>query len=149
MSRGWANASACRLQITLYCAFLCHIVSLQYLSMSSLHRLTGLPCRIFLSYGPQVVTREVRRLSLRRLICPAQDHFSFLTVLIISMTLVLSLDIDLTNNLSDEADLNMKREDHSPELTRFSGSHVYELARYRTSCLQHVLLWVCSLRVNY
>ena len=91
MSRGWAKASACRLQITLSCAFLCHIVSLQYLSRSSLHRLAGLPCRLFLSYGLQVVTREVHRSSLRRLICPAQDHFIFLTVLIISMTFVLSL----------------------------------------------------------
>ena len=61
------------------------------LSRSSLHRLTGLPCCIFLSHGLQVVTREVHRLSLRRLICPAQDHFIFLTVLIISMTFVLSL----------------------------------------------------------
>ena len=34
----------------------------------------------FLSYGLQVMTREVHRLSLRRLICPAQDHFSFLSV---------------------------------------------------------------------
>ena len=76
MSHGWAKASACRLQITLYCAVLCHIVSLQYLSRSSLLRLAGLPCRLFLSYGLQVVTREVHRLSLRRLICPAQDHFS-------------------------------------------------------------------------
>ena len=91
MSRGWAKASVCRLQITLSCAFLCHIVSLQYLSRSSLHRLTCLPCRLFLSYGLQVVTRELHRLSLRRLICPAQDHFIFLTVLIISMTFVLSL----------------------------------------------------------
>ena len=91
MSRGWAKASACRLQITLSCAFLCHIVSLQYLSRSSLHRLAGLPCRLFLSYGLQVVTREVHRSSLRRLIYPAQDHFIFLTVLIISMTFVLSL----------------------------------------------------------
>ena len=91
MSRGWAKASACRLQITLSCAFLCHIVSLQYLSRSSLHRLAGLPCRLFLSYGLQVVTREVHRSSLRRLICPAQDHFIFLTVWIISMTFVLSL----------------------------------------------------------
>ena len=41
--------------------------------------------------GLQVVTREVHRSSLRRLICPAQDHFIFLTVLIISMTFVLSL----------------------------------------------------------
>ena len=80
-----------RLQITLSCAFLCHIVSLQYLSRSSLHRLAGLPCLLFLSYGLQVVTREVHRSSLRRLICPAQDHFIFLTVLIISMTFVLSL----------------------------------------------------------
>ena len=41
--------------------------------------------------GLQVVTREVHRSSLRRLICPAQDHFIFLTLLIISMTFVLSL----------------------------------------------------------
>ena len=93
VSRGWAKASACRLQITLSCAFLCHIVSLQYLSRSSLHRLAGLPCRLFLSYGLQVVTREVHGSSLRRLICPAQDHFIFLTVLIISMTFVLSLTL--------------------------------------------------------
>ena len=84
MSRGWAKASACRLQITLYCALLCHIVSLQYLSMSSLHRLGGLPCRLFLSHGLQVVTREVNRSSLRRMIFPAQDHLIVLTVLIIS-----------------------------------------------------------------
>ena len=45
----------------------------------------------FLSYGLQVVTREVHRSSLRRFICPAQDHFIFLTVLIISMSFVLSL----------------------------------------------------------
>ena len=94
MSRGWAKASACRLQITLSCAVLCHIVSLQYLSRSSLHRLVGLPCRLLLSYGIQVVTREVHRLSLRRLICPAQNHFIFLTVYIVYnlyMTFVISL----------------------------------------------------------
>ena len=91
MSRGWAKASAYRLQITLYCAVLCRIVSLQYLSRSSLHRLTGLPCRHFLSHGLQVVTRVVHRLSLWWLICPAQDHFIFLTVYIISMSFVLSL----------------------------------------------------------
>ena len=78
-------------QVSLSCAVLCHIVSLQYLSRSSLHRLAGLPCRRFLSYGLQVVTREVHRPSLRRLICPAQDHFIFLTLLIISMTFVLYL----------------------------------------------------------
>ena len=43
----------------------------------SLHRLAGLPCRIFLSYGLQVVTREVHRSSLRRLICPSHDHLFF------------------------------------------------------------------------
>ena len=47
MSRGWAKASAPRLQITLTCAVLCHIVSLQYLSRSSLRRLAGVPCRLF------------------------------------------------------------------------------------------------------
>ena len=50
VSCGWTKASACRLQITLSCAVICHIVSLQYLSRSSLHRLAGLPCRLFLSY---------------------------------------------------------------------------------------------------
>ena len=96
MSLGWAKASACRLKSTLYCAFRCHIVSIQYLSRSSLHRLA--PCRIFLSYGLQVVTREVHRSSLRRLICPARDHFICLTVLIISMTCVLSLTHNNNNN---------------------------------------------------
>ena len=58
---------------------------------SSLHRLAGLPCRIFLSYGLLVMTREVHRSSLRWLICPAQDYFICLTVLILYMTFVLSL----------------------------------------------------------
>ena len=83
VSRGWAKASACRLQVSLSCAVLCQIVSLQYLSRSYLRCLDGLPCRLFLSYGIQVVTRVVHRASLRRLICPAQDHFIFLTLLII------------------------------------------------------------------
>ena len=90
MSCGWAKVSAC-LQVSLSCAVLCQMVSLQYLSRSSLHRLAGLPCRLFLSYGLQVVTREVQRSHLRRLICPAQDHLIFLTMLIIPMTFVLSL----------------------------------------------------------
>ena len=90
MSRGWAKASVCRLQITLPCAVLCHIVSLEYLSRSSLHRLL-VSLVVFSCHGFQVVTREVHRSSLRRLICSAQDHFIFLTVLIISMTFVLSL----------------------------------------------------------
>ena len=38
-----------------------------------------------------MVTHEVHRSSLRRLICPAQDHFIFRTVFVISMTFVLSL----------------------------------------------------------
>ena len=49
------------------------------------------PLSSFLAYGLQVVTREVHRLSLRRLICPAQDYSIFLTVYILSMTFVLSL----------------------------------------------------------
>ena len=91
MSRGWGKASACRLQVSLSCAVLCQIVSLQYLSRSSLHRLGGLPCRLFLSYGLQVVTREIHRSSLRRLMCPAQGHLIVLALLIISMTFILSL----------------------------------------------------------
>ena len=91
VSRGWAKASACCLQVSQSCAVLCQIVSLQYLSRSPLHRLAGLPCRLFLLYGLLVVTRVVHRSSLRRLICSAQDHFIFLTLLIISMTLVFSL----------------------------------------------------------
>ena len=65
-------------------------MSLQYLSRSSIHCLAGLPCRIVLSSGLQVVTREIHR-SLRRLICPAQDHFICLTLLIISMAFVISM----------------------------------------------------------
>ena len=38
------------------------------------------PLSSFLVISLQVVTREVHRSSLRRLICPAQDHFIFLTV---------------------------------------------------------------------
>ena len=78
MSRGWAKASACRLQITLSCAVLCHIVSLQYLSRSSLHRLAGLPYRLFVSLwspsgdtrGPSVVFEAVDTP------CPGPFHFS-------------------------------------------------------------------------
>ena len=92
MSRGWANTSACRFPITRSCAVLCHIVSLQYLpgrlSIAWLVSLVVFSCH---NYGLQVVTREVHRSSLRRLICPTQDYFICLTVLIISMTFVLSL----------------------------------------------------------
>ena len=41
MSRRWAKASACRLQVSLSCAVLCQIVSLQYFARSSLHRLAS------------------------------------------------------------------------------------------------------------
>ena len=84
-------ATTCHLQVSLSCAVLSHILSLQYLSRSSHHRLAGLPCRIFLSYGLQVLTRDVHRSSLRRLICLAHDHYILLTLLIIYMTGVLSL----------------------------------------------------------
>ena len=71
MSRGCVlKASACRLQVSLSCAVLYHIVSLQYLSRSSLHRLAGLPCRLFLSYGLQVVFEAVD------MPCPGSFHFS-------------------------------------------------------------------------
>ena len=80
MSRGWAKASASRLQMTLSCAVLCHIVSLQYLSRSSLHRLAGFPCRLFLSYGLQAVTRVARGPSVVfeavNMPCPGPFHFS-------------------------------------------------------------------------
>ena len=105
MSRGSAKASACRLQVSLCCAVLCPIVSLQYLSRSSLHRWAGLLCRLFLSYGLQVVTREVHRSSLRRLMCPAQDDI-FRTLLIIfvlyltQMLVFLSLYVMLSIHLA-------------------------------------------------
>ena len=38
-----------------------------------------------------MVTREVHRSPLRRVMCPAQNHFSFLTLFIMSMPFVLSL----------------------------------------------------------
>ena len=39
VSRGWAKVATCRLHVALYCTVLCQIVSLQYLSRSSLYRL--------------------------------------------------------------------------------------------------------------
>ena len=57
------RCSLCRLQVSLSCAVRCQIVSLQYSSKSSLHRLAGIPCRLFLSYGLKVVTHEVHRSS--------------------------------------------------------------------------------------
>ena len=71
MSRGWAKALACRLHVSLSCAVLCQIVSLQNLSRSSFHRLADLPCRLFLSYHLQLMTCKVHRSSLKR------DQFIF------------------------------------------------------------------------
>ena len=56
VSRGWAKASRCRLQVNIS-----QILSLQYLSRSSLHHLTGLPCPLFLSDGLQI-GRSIGRL---------------------------------------------------------------------------------------
>ena len=50
-----------------------------------------LPYRVAPVFVRVVSPPLVHRSSLRRLICPVQDHFIFLTVLIISMTFVLSL----------------------------------------------------------
>ena len=80
MSRGWAKASACRLQITLSCAFLCHIVSLQYLSRSSRAPSLGWsPLSSFLviwsptgdTRGPSVVFEAVDKP------CSGPFHFSY------------------------------------------------------------------------
>ena len=103
MSHHWAAvvscwcalASACRLQVSLSCAVVLPDPVATILSSSSLHRLAGLPCGVFLSYGLHVVIREVHRSSLWRLICPAQDHFILFTLLIISMTFVPLPDTDI------------------------------------------------------
>ena len=87
MSRSWAKASACRLQVSLSCAVLCQIVPLQYLSRSSLHRLAWFLSRVVFScriIDLHMGTRKVYRLSLSRL----QDHLIVLTLLIISVTFV-------------------------------------------------------------
>ena len=55
------------------------LVLLQYLSRLSLHSLAGLPS-LLLFYGLQMLTREVHRSSLRRLMWRAQDHFIFPTL---------------------------------------------------------------------
>ena len=98
MSRGWAKASACRLQVSLSCAVLCQIVSLQYLSRSSLHRLAGLCCRIFLSLwspsgnsrGPSVVFEAVD------MPCPGPFHFSHIADYIYDFCLLPDPDVGLS-----------------------------------------------------
>ena len=79
MSRGWAKASACCLQTTLSCAFLCHIVSLQYLSSVVSPSLGWSPLSSFLviwsptgdTRGPSVVFEAVD------MPCPGPFHFSY------------------------------------------------------------------------
>ena len=76
MSRAWAKASACRLQINLSCAVLWHIVSLQYLSRSSLHRWSPLSYLLVIwspsgdARDPSVVFEAVD------MPCPGPFHFS-------------------------------------------------------------------------
>ena len=80
MSRGWAKASACLLQVSLSCAVLYQMVSLQYLSRSLF---TACPGRLFSlssflviwspsgdTGGPSVVFKAVD------VPCPGPFHFS-------------------------------------------------------------------------
>ena len=101
VSRGWAKASACHLQVNLSCDVFCHILSIQYLSRSSLHRLAGLPCHLFLSNGLQVVTRKVSQLSFKRVMCPGQDHFISFKLMIMSMTTIMFMQVVLDIRLND------------------------------------------------
>ena len=78
MSRGWAKASACRLQITLSCAVLCHILSLQYFVQVVSPPLGRSPLSSFLviwspsgdARGPSVIFEAVD------MPCPGPFHFS-------------------------------------------------------------------------
>ena len=60
------------------------------MSNSSVHRLTSLPCRLFLSCSPSGDTR-CPSVVFEEVDMPCKDHFIFLTLLIISMTFVISL----------------------------------------------------------
>ena len=91
VSRGWANASACLLHVSMSSAISCPS---GILFRSPLSHSTVFPCRLSChNNGLRVVTRDVRRSSSRRLMCAAQDHLIFLTLLIniTSMTCDLSL----------------------------------------------------------
>ena len=74
VSRGWANASACRLQVTrvLSSAISCR----SSICPGRLSTAWPVPHVVFYcyNYGLQVLTREVHRSSLKRLKCPARDH---------------------------------------------------------------------------
>ena len=76
VSRGSVKASACRLQVCLYCAVLCQIVSLQYFVQLIYPLLGWSPLSSFLviwspsgdSRGPSVISEAV--------FCPGPFHFS-------------------------------------------------------------------------
>ena len=88
--RGWANASACRLQVSLFCAVLFQIVSLQNLSRSSIHLLAGLTCRLFLSCGLCSGDKRCTSIFFEAVDMPRTISF-FLALLIIYIIFVLSL----------------------------------------------------------
>ena len=98
VSRGWAKASACSLQVSLSCAVLCQIVSLQYLSRSSLHRLAGLPLSSFLviwspsgnTRGPSVVFEAAD------MPCLIPFHFSHIADYIYDFCLLPDPDVGLS-----------------------------------------------------
>ena len=76
----------------LSCGVFCQIVSLQYLSRSSLHHLAGLPCRLFLSWspsgdtwGPLVVFEAVD------IPCPEPFHFPHIADYVYDLTQMLVL----------------------------------------------------------
>ena len=87
VSRGWTKAS-CRLPVL--CCPLPDRVAPVFVQVVS-PPLGWSPLSSFLVIWSPIGTREVHRSSLRRLICPAQDHFICLTSLIISMTFVHSM----------------------------------------------------------
>ena len=64
VSCGWAKASVCRLQVSLLCDVLCHIVSLQYLSSTAwLVSFVAFSCRMFSNWCHIFITLDVRSLA--------------------------------------------------------------------------------------
>ena len=84
VSRGWAkaeNAATAASKLAYLAQSSARSCRFSMCPGRSLHRLaglSGLPCRLFLLYGLHMVNREVHQSSLRRLMCPAQDHLNFL-----------------------------------------------------------------------
>ena len=81
--RSWAKASACRLQVSLSCAVLCQIVSLQYLSRSSLGPSLGwspllyVLCILCLQVVTHTYVRSIgRHWDTVYVPCPVPLHFS-------------------------------------------------------------------------